>query len=159
MVGGGNRQKPWRWLYAKALVLTLPALALTGCGNGLARVDGQITIDGQPLTLSGTSTARVYFYPKGGAGVPAVGLVDQQGRYDVRTGSQRGVAPGSYSVAISATEVIPAKQAGVPPSGRALIDRRYADPSQSGFRVDVASGGNSFDFDIEGSRTRLSQNG
>lgn len=152
----GTQRRLSRRTSLLAILLALPLVV--GCGNGLARVDGQITVDGQPFSMSSDGRANVYFYPAGGTGAPAVGMVDEQGRFTARTGSQRGVTPGSYNIAISATQVIPSNKPGVPPSGRTLIDPRYANPTQSGFSVEVAPGSNSFEFNLEGKRVRLSSN-
>ncbi len=137
------------------LLLVGGVLTLAGCGNGLANVSGQITLNGSPLAASETVRGTVYFFPEGGTGAPAVGLVDAEGEYSLSTGSEGGVSPGAYLVTISASELIPAKIPGEAPGGRAITPRKYADPSQSGFRVQVASGSNVFDFALEGQPTPI----
>ncbi|WP_425399157.1 hypothetical protein [Aeoliella sp.] len=108
-----------------------------------------MTLDGQPLVGGDAVRATVYYYPEGGSGAPAVGLLDDAGRYEIATGSKSGVQPGAYIVTVSATKIIPPKQPGEAPTGRPLTARKYADPRQSGFRVEVEPGSNTFDFDLE----------
>ena len=144
----GNPRSAWRIIGLVGASALLPLLS--GCGDGLANVSGQVTLNGSPLAGSDTVRGTVYFFPEGGTGAPAVGLVDGEGEYALSTGSKGGVSPGAYVVTVSATELIPPKIAGEAPGGRAITPRRYADPSQSGFRVDVAPGSNVFDFALEG---------
>lgn len=129
--------------------LPLVAVTMSGCGGMPASVSGVVTIDGQPITGGENLRATVFFYPEGGSGTPAVGLLDSQGKYSIATGSKSGMEPGAYVVTISATEIIPAKEEGEAPTGRPITARKYADPKQSGFRVQVERGKNTFDFDLE----------
>ncbi len=135
------------------LLMIAGLLSLAGCGNGLASVSGQVTLNGSPLAASETVRGTVYFFPEGGTGVPAVGLVDAEGEYSLSTGSEGGVSPGAYLVTISASELIPPKIPGEAPGGRPITPRKYANPAQSGFRVQVAAGSNVFDFALEGKPT------
>lgn len=148
MKSGGKHKS--RWCQATALVVgAMLTSAVTGCGNSLAKVSGVVSIDGEPIVGGENVRATVYFYPEGGTGAPAIGLLNGQGRYEIATGSKTGVEPGAYVVTISATEIILPKQQGEAPSGRPLTARKYANPKQSGFRVEVEPGGNVFDFDLE----------
>jgi hypothetical protein len=139
-----------RWnLFAHAAVVGCLVVATSGCGNGLARVSGQVTLDDQPLAGGQDVRGTVYFYPEAGTGAPAVGLLDSSGKYSLNTGTKKGIKPGAYKVTISATRIIAASQAGEAPSGRPITPRHYADPAKSGFRVDVSKGSNTFDFALE----------
>ncbi|MEM8495152.1 MAG: hypothetical protein AAF663_07160 [Planctomycetota bacterium] len=109
-----------------------------------------MSVDGEPLPGGGSVSGTVFFFPEGGTGAPAVGSLDADGRYSVRTGSQGGILPGPYLVTVSAAEIIPAKTKGAAPGGRPITPRRYADPAKSGLRVNVADGSNEFDFDLDG---------
>lgn len=133
-----------------ALCVTIAVLpVVVGCGNGLASVSGEVSLDGEPLRGGGEVRAIVYLYPEGGSGAPAVGLVDDAGEYSVMTGTKDGVAPGSYLVSISASELIGEDIPGVPRSGRRITPPHYADPRQSDLRVQVAEGSNEFDFALD----------
>src|SRR4051812_37296397 len=75
-----------------------------GCGGPqAARVSGTVTLDDQPLTKG-----SVTFNPVG-TGALASGQIDAQGRYQLRTGTDLGCAPGSYIVTVVATEPVPQK--------------------------------------------------
>ena len=132
------------------MLLVLGVASLPGCGNGLSDVSGHITLNGQPLVGGGDMRTTVYFFPEGGTGAPAVGLTDEDGNYEIQTGSQEGVMPGSYLVTISASKLIPPRVPGEAAGGKPLTPRKYANPSTSGLRVEVAPGSNEFDFALEG---------
>lgn len=143
--GNGPRRK---CLAAHLALGCLCLVAVPGCGNSLSKVSGQVTMAGEPISGGDGVRATVYFYPEGGIGTPAIGILDSDGRYEIATGSQTGMEPGAYVVTISATEIIPSTDGGAP-SGRRITDPKYGDPKQSGFRVEVDSGSNEFDFDLE----------
>lgn len=137
------------------ILLIIGGLPLvTGCGNGLATVTGEVSLDGEPLRGGNGVRAMVYLYPEGGSGAPAVGLVDESGKYEVSTGTKQGVAPGAYLVSISASELIGKEEVGVPRAGRRITPARYADPRQSDLRVDVSPGSNTFDFSLESGKAQ-----
>lgn len=121
---------------------------LTGCGSDLSSVTGTLTLDGRPLAGGETVGVTVLLFPETGVGVPAAGRADESGEYEISTGSQQGIKPGAYLVAISGVEVIPPKTEQEMPGRRQLTPLRYADPKQSGFRVDVKPGSNECDFDL-----------
>jgi hypothetical protein len=78
-----------------AVAAGLAALFIAGCG-GLVGVEGVVTVDGRPVD-KGT---LVFFAPLGDTR-PAEALVQDEGRYRLRTGDQFGVMPGEYKVTIS----------------------------------------------------------
>lgn len=130
-------------------LLLLVLSAVVGCGNGLASVSGNVTLDGSPLQGGGEVRAMVYLFPEGGSGAPAVGLLNESGEYTVSTGTQEGVLPGAYLVSISASQLIGKDIPGVPRSGRRITPAKYSDPRRSGLRVEVEPGSNVFDFALE----------
>ncbi len=141
----------------RLLSIGLVLIAAVGCGNGLAKVTGKVTIDGTPLAGKELVEAKILFYPESSSGAPAIGKLDEDGNYRLTTGSQKGANPGSYMVSISATEIIPAKTENGLASGRRLTPSKYANPRTSGFKVLVESGSNSFDFELEPEPKRSSR--
>ncbi len=129
-----------------AAILLVVALA-TGCGGSASSVTGTVSLDGKPLVGSETVFVTVMFYPES-SGAPAAARLDEGGRYSLSTGSQEGLPPGNYSVAISAREVTSPSASGS--SGeRRLAPRRFASPKTSGFKAEVKPGANTFDFDLK----------
>src|SRR5262245_27946407 len=79
--------KPVRMLVPLAIL----ACFVTGCGNGLSKVSGRITLDGKPLVSGKDVAVTVLFYPESGRGAPAAGLAHENGDYYVSTGGKVGV--------------------------------------------------------------------
>lgn len=129
---------------ASAVAVVVLSLGLPGCGNGLARVTGSVSLDGEPVRGGGDVRATVFFTPVAG-GSASVGLVDESGAYELRTGSEAGVAPGDYAVTFTATEKIVPKDGGTP-AGRRISPPRYAAPSTSGLEFTVEPGSNTIDL-------------
>src|SRR4051812_4448917 len=74
-------------------------LLFTGCGDGLARVSGHVTLDGQPLrSQPGKVRVAIKFQPASGVGPVAVGLANENATYTLGTGSRTGILPGDYLV-------------------------------------------------------------
>ena len=76
---------------------------VNGCGRGdpnLTYVSGVVTLDGQPLvaaTVTYTPTER-------DTGSFAFGVTDQNGKYQLLTGSKKGAWRTAYKVSISKTK-------------------------------------------------------
>jgi hypothetical protein len=124
----------------------LSFVALAGCGNGRSSVRGTLTLDGQPLARTDNVHVTIMFFPASGNGAPAAALADESGNYSLTTGSQSGLAPGTYVVTLAATEVAPV--AGGAPRKRMITPSRYANPKQSDLRAEVEPGRNTFNFDL-----------
>jgi hypothetical protein len=116
--------------------LLIVASFATGCGQGdrppMGSVSGVITIDGDPL-----SGVIVLFTPENGR--PATAMTDIQGRYQLQyVGNVYGCKTGENTVSFTAptsgspSHPIPAKYQG-----------------KTDLKVEVASGRNNFDFDLE----------
>ncbi|MDR1492738.1 MAG: carboxypeptidase-like regulatory domain-containing protein [Planctomycetaceae bacterium] len=80
-----------------AAILTL---CLSGCGGGLTKVAGKVTLDDQPV-----EGAALMFSQVGNPSVMAIGTTDADGNYSLvtfRGGDKalKGAAPGSYVVSI-----------------------------------------------------------
>jgi hypothetical protein len=123
---------------------------VAGCGEQLANVHGTITLDGKPLASSDVVRGTVTFYPADGRGVPAVGKIDSNGHYEVSTASRAGLPPGTYAVAVVATQLI-IPEPGATPSGRPITPRRYASTKTSDLHAEVEPGKNTVDFNLESS--------
>jgi hypothetical protein len=134
-----------------ALVCLAISGSLVGCGNNLAQVAGYVTVDGEPLRGGPDVKATVYFQPSAG-GAPAVGIVDGEGKYNLSTGSQQGVAPGEYLVTCSASQII-ASPTGGTPGGKRVTDPKYASTQTSGLRFSVQEGPNQYDIALESQKS------
>jgi hypothetical protein len=145
------RVKGWRQtgVFARRLLLVLLMAPFAGCGDNLADVSGIVTLDGQPLRGGGDVRATVIFQPASGGSVGAVGVVDENGRYNLSTGSKDGAPPGDYRVTCSATQLVPSKEPGGTPGGRRLTHRKYANANTSGLQFMVEPGSNEFNIPLE----------
>ncbi|TWU21821.1 hypothetical protein [Bythopirellula polymerisocia] len=141
------------------LNLVFLALSLVGCGQRLPTVSGSVALDGELVRGSDNLQCIVLFFPENGNGAPAIANVDGSGKFMLETGSTKGALEGKYDVAISVAEIIPSKDGGNPHI-RQLAAEKYADPSTSGWTVEVVPGSNEFDFAIEkgDQNRRLSNN-
>jgi hypothetical protein len=145
MYFGAHEYRPAFLQFATVIAISALVLALSGCGNGLAQVSGVVTLDGQPLRGGNDVRATVHFQPTSGSGAAAVGLVDENGRYRLSSGSQEGVAPGEYVVTCSATQLVRSND-GHAAGGRRITDPAYANAGTSGFKFTVAPGKNEFNL-------------
>ena len=105
-------------------------------------------LDDKPLAGGRDLRVTVMFVPESGSGATGAALAGADGEYALSTGSKRGLKPGNYLVGISAVEVLRSNDESAPPSFRPLTPRHYADPNRSGFRAEVLSGRNVFDFNL-----------
>ena len=146
-IGSGSTTQSMRkgtaFLAAAVLVI-----ATAGCGNGLAQVSGAVTLDGQPLRGGNGVRATVFFQPASGDGRAAVGILDENGQFQLSSGSEEGVAPGEYLVSCTATQIIPSKNPGGTPSGKRITPQIYASARTSGFQFKVEPGGNEFNLTL-----------
>jgi hypothetical protein len=125
--------------------------ALAGCGNDaeVARVDGVVRMDGNPLTRG-----TVRFLPS--AGRTAEGKIQPDGTFTLGTfGDSDGALIGTHQVAIIAYE--PSRRAaGRPPDFtvaspkiKPLVPMKYMAPGTSGLVFEVKSGNNHAEFDLK----------
>jgi hypothetical protein len=133
--------------------LALSCIALAGCGGGgdFGYVEGNITLDGEPLP-----NALVGFYPTGGRG--SIGSTDSEGHYSLQyTANQKGASVGTHKVTIStAIEAVEAKvyertgerQEAV--AGRKeMLDASYQDRQKTPLSATVEPGSNPpINFDL-----------
>lgn len=129
-----------------AAIISLVLMIAVGCGGSASSVSGTVSVDGKPLVGSDTVRVTVMFFPEL-SGAPAAAKLDTSGQYELSTGSQAGLPPGNYSVAISAKEI--ATSGGGGQGARDLAASNYSDPQTSGLRAEVKPGSNTFDFDLK----------
>ncbi|MBW3597231.1 MAG: carboxypeptidase-like regulatory domain-containing protein [Planctomycetes bacterium] len=128
---------PW---FPAALVLALTL----GCGNqNLGRVEGTVTLDGQPL-----EGAMVTFSPVEG-GRPAAARTDAAGRYElIYTRDDEGALIGEHQVSITTYDEIPLEndedEVQVVPE---RLPTKYNVATE--LTAVVESGSNQIDFDLE----------
>jgi hypothetical protein len=129
-----------------ALLLLVGLLGITGCGNGLAKVNGTVSLDGKPIQGGPQTHATVNFVRDNGRGNSSVGTIDESGHYSLRKGSQEGIEPGSYLVSIAVQKVTPPATPEGMPQATLVSPAKFADITKSGLREDVKPGANTFDF-------------
>jgi hypothetical protein len=127
-----------------ACALALGACLLAGgCGQSLPSVSGKVTYHDAPL-----AQGRVTLHPEG-KGAPGYGTIRSDGSYDIKTGSNAGVAPGQYKITVSATEPAPEPTPQNPvPVAKSLIPLRYAKPETSGLEITVVAGSNQRNIEL-----------
>jgi len=130
---------------ARFLFLLL-AVVVPGCGDGLSRVSGVVTLDGQPITGGTNVHGTVNFYPESGSGVPAAGMIDESGRYTLKSGSRKGLVPGNYLVSVAVNKITLPKTPNEMPQPTLLTPKRYSSLSESGLRQEVTAGSNTIDL-------------
>jgi hypothetical protein len=153
------------------VLICLPLFALSvlavGCGSE-GTVSGKVYLRGQPVT-GGT----VHFVPEGKGGNYA-SVIGTDGSYSVSklplgpakigvtgmTGGTKGVPAavfnrqGGRQIAkafkqMASTEKSEGSKGGRPPDASLAVPEKYADPDQSGLKLDVTSGSQSFDIKME----------
>jgi hypothetical protein len=121
--------------------------AIAGCGGAYdATVSGIVTLDGKALP-----GGLVGFHPVS-AGPSAYAVIDDSGKYSVRTGTERGLPPGDYKVTASANEP-PAsergEQGGPPPPGKSITPAWYRMKETSGLQYTVKLGSNTINLELK----------
>jgi hypothetical protein len=135
-----------RWLLA--LALTGGAV---GCQEGnkpLLPVTGKVAYRGYPVpggTIVFTPDAR-----RGQSGPLAVGKINADGTYSLRTGESFGAVAGFYRVTVAAVtaggDPLPGQLYHIPVS---LVPEKYRDPERSGLSCEVkGERANAIDFNL-----------
>ena len=131
--------------YELACAVTL--FALTGCGGAYdATAYGTVTVNGERL-----SSGTVAFNPVS-PGPPALGAVNSDSTYTIKTGLEDGLPPGDYVVTVIASErnlEIPAG-GGPPVPGKMLTPLEYSAVSTSDLRFTVEPGENEITLELKG---------
>ena len=124
---------------------------LPGCAKpapgGLIAVSGRVTLDGQPLP-TGSVSLRAESGPK--SWDQPTGTIASDGRYVIYTNGHAGAAPGTYRVALFASEAVKTSTGAAHPGlPKSLIPARYNDPGRSPLRLDVKSQSPPGAYDLE----------
>ncbi len=119
---------------------------LIGCGSSSnpALVTGKVTYDGQPAT-----NGRVMFVREGQDSEIFIGLLDQQGQYELKMTEQiSGTEPGKYKVAVLIDDSTQMDENGnsIPDPGTISIPQKYKNADSSGLTAEITEGKNVVDF-------------
>lgn len=122
---------PTTWLWRCLPVL--PIVLVLGCGeNSQAPVPitGKVTYRGQPL-----QNGTIVFTPdprKGHVGTMAMGEIQSDGSYSLRTGNVFGAPPGYYRITVA--------EGGLPYNTQTSLPDKYRDPELSGLVYEIKAG-------------------
>jgi hypothetical protein len=134
-------------------LLGIAALSLAGCGGPKlpqgVPISGVVTYQGKPL-----SGGAVYYVPvENSGGRPAIGRIDMDGRFHMRsTKGIGGVLPGEYEIRLEPDDGLPDDPRQARPTSRVpevvTIPDKYLHTASSGLTDDVQPG-HPGTFDIE----------
>lgn len=120
------------------------AASAVGCSKYDASVRGSVSLDGTPLergTVKYASTSD---------GPSAYGQVDSSGNYRLKTGREKGLPPGEYSVTVVAREAVTDWNGeGPPPPGKAIVPPWYRTPQHSSLKFNVGPGDNEINLELK----------
>lgn len=125
------------------LCLWIVFVTLVGCGGNPATVTGVVMMDGRPL-----NTGTVGFNPVSG-GMKAVGIIQSDGSYELKTNRETGLQVGEYQTTVIALE--PGEEVvhgGPPRPGKNITPKRYGSTSTSGLKFTVKQGSNVIDIEL-----------
>jgi hypothetical protein len=128
--GGACGRRALVW--SAALLAAWPA----GCERGpkLVPVNGQATVDGEPLT-TGTLVLKPDRDKGNTSPLEPAGMINPDGTFRVYTNYKPGAPVGAYKVGVQAS--VPINPGAEYPTYRSLIDKRYNDAATSGLTLDV----------------------
>ena len=127
------------------IVVCFSAMGCGGSDSTMGRVEGVVRLDGQPL-----QSGKVIFQPQ--AGRNALGTIDSDGTFTLRTGDADGALLGTHKVGIVAFQ---GANPGRPdPTGprqplKMLVPERYLAPGTSELTYEVKAGDNHAEFDLK----------
>jgi hypothetical protein len=129
----------------------IAAMSITvGCGSSevVGRVDGRITVAGEPLDHGTVVFQNVQ------TTIGILAPIGEDGKYHVRTYKHDGLSPGDYQVAIQPQEIATGTPSMIAPPNtqkkhKSVIPAKYQSTSTSGLTATVKLGANPpFDFDL-----------
>lgn len=121
-------------------MISIYGFTMGGCNSrGLVEATGTVHVDGKPV-----SGVMLMFFPSDAAGVTASGVSDDQGKFVLSSGLDKGLVPGSYSV--TATYPDPAVQPsaaqlmqGTYEPGPDLLKGKYSNKQTTSIKVEITS--------------------
>lgn len=131
-----------------AAVATLVMVAaVVGCSRHPSKLSGEVMLDGEPLPTG------VIMLSPARTGPSAYGEIGADGRYELKTGSEKGLEPGEYVVTVAANEpgpTVPESETGATPPIRPLMTpHKYADVGTSPLRITVKPGSQRLTIELE----------
>ena len=135
-------------LLVRYFALCAMVVASVGCRETPTTVQGQVTLDGKPLTIGKGMRGTVIFQPTNASGTTLSGLIDAHGRYELAAGGSVSVTPSNYWVTVSAMEIVPPSADQPQASGRLVTPAKYASATDSGFRIEVLPGTNEINLPL-----------
>ncbi|MCG8450429.1 MAG: hypothetical protein MI725_12745 [Pirellulales bacterium] len=130
-------------------ILVLALVACIGCGGNPATVTGEVILDGEHIIGNEDMRAQVVYHPTSGLGTPASSLIKPNGRYELSTGSKRGLQPGEYKVTIRLGKISWPNGKSQMPAITELAPKHYHRTTTTDLVVNVEPGSNRFDFELE----------
>lgn len=126
----------------------LALLTMTSCGDrsglNLATVQGTVTYNGKPV-----DHGQVVFIPTEGVGGPsAVGEINSNGSYRMKTADFQGAAVGRHKVTVHSRRPLRPEEEKSLIIPELLIPERYANEVDTPLAIDVESGDNTFDIEL-----------
>ena len=128
---------------AYSLATVILCLLVAGCGSddGLAKVKGVVTLNGQPL-----EGATVEFQPTADGTAPSAAKTDAKGRYELMyTFDKRGAVAGEHTVSIRTAETCFSEQ-GTELEQEERVPAKYNDRTE--LKRNVEPGRNRFNFEL-----------
>jgi hypothetical protein len=130
-------------LAATSLVLLA---VVAGRGNELSSVVGLVTIEGQHLPAG--ANGGVVFHPRSGS--PSYGVINAQGKYQVKTGSASGLSPGHYQVTLTLLGPLPPRLPdGTQNPGQVLSASALNDLANKAMEIEIVPGANVVNVDAK----------
>jgi len=115
-------------------------ILLVGCGSsGPARpalnpVKGKVTLaTGAPLAFG-----TIAFLPAGGRAFNCQGKIENDGTFELETGSEKGATAGKYKVFVS-----------LPANKSKSVPKKFQSDDTSGIEVEIVSGDNNLDIKLK----------
>jgi hypothetical protein len=135
-------------MHCRSLILVAAAsIATLGCSGSKydSQVSGTVKLDGQPI-----GPGVITFAPPGSAKNPAIGAIEPDGSYFLKTSRDIGLNPGEYTVSLQIVEIptdlAPGQRDMRPTKSR--IPAKYTSNDTSGLKLAVAPGRNTIDIEM-----------